>query len=260
MSQNNQAKSLTARALLSRKGFREQIAEVMPKHCDPDRMSRVAIAALTKTPQLAQCTPESIFRCMMDLSALGLEPDGRRAYLIPYGKECTLVIGYKGKVALLKRTGYIKGTPFADVVKDNDAFEYSMCKVKKHNIDLRNDRGHTYAAYCIIEMSDGSEHHTVMSREEIEKIRMKAPSKNSDAWRNHWDEMAKKTVFNRAAKWIPWERDGERTDDIDRFEKSLDIEDQEYLFDGNEIDVTPEKTESPQDELDALADSISSNM
>src|SRR5690606_18079652 len=39
--------------------------------------------------------------------------------------------------------------------------------------------------------------------EEIEAIRRAAPSANSPAWKNHFGEMAKKTVFRRLAKMLP---------------------------------------------------------
>jgi len=34
----------------------------------------------------------------MNCSALGLEPDGRRAHLIPYGRDVQLIVDYKGIV------------------------------------------------------------------------------------------------------------------------------------------------------------------
>jgi recombination protein RecT len=42
-----------------------------------------------------------------------------------------------------------------------------------------------------------------MTAADVEKVRQKANSKDSPAWRYHWNEMARKTVFRRAAKWLP---------------------------------------------------------
>src|SRR3990167_6708687 len=73
------------RALLTGESFKAKIASALPKHLTADRMVRVACTAAQKTPKLLQCTPQSFLLAMLNLSAAGLEPDGRRAHLIPYG-------------------------------------------------------------------------------------------------------------------------------------------------------------------------------
>ncbi len=66
-----------------------------------ERMARMAIAAMSKAPKLRRCSPQSIASAMMTLSQLGLEPDGRRAHLIPFENrkagtvDCKLIIDYK---------------------------------------------------------------------------------------------------------------------------------------------------------------------
>jgi hypothetical protein len=49
---------------------------------------------------------------------------------------------------------------------------------------------------------NGSRQAVVMSLDEIEAIRRKSRSANDGPWVDHWNEMAKKTVFKRLAKWI----------------------------------------------------------
>lgn len=180
--------------------LREQIRLVLPKHCTAERMVRVALTALMRTPKLAGCTPESVMKCMLDLSALGLEPDGRRAHLIPYGNTCTLIIDYKGLVELARKNGevsYIR----ADVVCDKDVFTYVNGEVN-HAIDFRNDRGPMYAAYAVVTFKDGSKHSEVMVRSEIEAIRKRSKAGDDGPWVTDYNEMAKKTCFRRASKWI----------------------------------------------------------
>ena len=46
-----------------------------------------------------------MLKCLMDLSAMGLEPDGRRAHPSPAKGQCTLIIDYKGLVELIRRSG-----------------------------------------------------------------------------------------------------------------------------------------------------------
>ena len=217
-------RKLTIRDRLRDPAMIAEIGKAMPNHCKPERMARVAMTALTRTPKLADCTQESFFKCLLDLSALGLEPDGRRAYLIPYGTECTLVVGYQGLAELIHRAGYVSNI-HADIVCDNDEFDYDTGEVTKHKIDLRKPRGAMYAAYCIITYRDGSRKCEVMGMDDILSIRersqgyqaFKRGKTKSHPWETDFNEMAKKTVFRRASKWVPMSSEireaSERDDD-----------------------------------------------
>lgn len=189
------------RSLLTQDAMQQQFAAALPKHLTTERFCRVAITALSKTPKLQECTQASFFKCLLDLAAMGLEPDGRRAHLIPYGKEATLVIDYKGLVELVRRSGDVVKI-HADVVCENDTFEHSMGEVKVHTYDLRKDRGEPYAAYAQVTLRDGSVQAEIMSKADIEKIRAKSKAGKSGPWVDHWEEMAKKTAFRRLTKWL----------------------------------------------------------
>jgi len=195
------SKPTTLKGILASEAMQEQFAAALPKHLSPERFTRVAITALTRTPKLKDCTQESFFKTLLDLSAMGLEPDGRRAHLIPYGKECTLVVDYKGLVELVRRSGDVAKI-HADVVCDNDTFEHSMGEVTVHTYDLKKDRGEPYAAYAQVTLKDGSVQAEIMSKSDIEKIRGKSRAGKSGPWVDHWEEMAKKTAFRRLTKWL----------------------------------------------------------
>lgn len=196
------------KALLESDAFRAQIARVLPKHLTPDRMIRVAITSAMRTPKLLLCTSESLTGALLTLSQLGLEPDGRRAHLIPYENkkkgvyECQVIVDYKGLAELAMRSGLVSNI-HADVVRENDAFEYDRGDIKTHKIDFRKDRGPAYAFYAICRFRDGSEKADVMSLDEIEAIRLRSKSPNDGPWSTDPVEMAKKTVFRRLSKWLP---------------------------------------------------------
>ena len=80
----------TLRDLIQGKEFKAALAAVLPRAMRPDRFVRVALTAMMRTPDLADCSRESLFKCLLDLSSYGLEPDGRRAHLIPFknNKKC----------------------------------------------------------------------------------------------------------------------------------------------------------------------------
>lgn len=190
----------TVKGWLSSEYFRTQVSLCLPKHLTPDRFVRVALTSLTRIPKLADCTPESVIRCMMSCSELGIEPDGRRAHLIPFGKECTLIIDYKGLVELAKRSGDVSNI-HAQIVCEKDVFEYNTGEIV-HKIDFRTDRGAMYAAYAVITFKDGSRHTEVMNKAEIDAVRKRSRAGGNGPWVTDYNEMAKKTVFRRASKWV----------------------------------------------------------
>lgn len=210
----SQRGQLTIRERLSGEEFKAAIASILPKHVTPERMTRVAMTAITRTPKLADCDQASFFRCMMDLSQWGLEPDGRRAHLIPFENrkrgvtECQVIVDYKGLVELAYRSGTVASI-HADVVREGDEFAYSLGEVVEHvphfirrDADKPDKPGEVFAAYCHIKLRDGTTKSEVMSREEVEAIRKRSRAGQSGPWVTDWAEMAKKTAFRRASKWL----------------------------------------------------------
>jgi len=201
------SKAMTLRDKLNNPAQLQEIARALPKHMSADRMARVVLTQMSKTPKLSECEPASFFQCLMTLSQWGLEPDGRHAHLIPFENrkrgvvECQLIIDYKGFVQLALRTGNIASI-HCDSVCENDEFDYDCGEVLRHKIDFRKPRGEAYAFVCIIKMKDGSKKCEVMTRDEVDAIRKRSRSGQSGPWVTDFNEMAKKTVFRRASKWI----------------------------------------------------------
>lgn len=105
--------------------FKGEIARALPRHLNPDRMARIALTAFRRTPKLGDCDPRSVFAAVIQASQLGLEPDTLgRSYLIPYGRECQFVPGWKGLVDLVNRTG--NATVWTGAVFQGDEFEYAL--------------------------------------------------------------------------------------------------------------------------------------
>jgi recombination protein RecT len=69
-----------------------------------------------------------------------------------------------------------------------------------------------------VELDGGTVKTEVLSHEEIEGIRKRSRAGNNGPWVTDWCEMAKKTAFRRATKWLPLSaeiRDAfERDDDV----------------------------------------------
>lgn len=246
LTKGNGGQVKTVATLLTDDKFKEQLARALPAHMTADRMLRIITTATMRTPALFKCTQESFANCALNLSQFGLEPDGRRAHLIPYRNnkagttECTLIIDYKGLVELIMRSGLVSSI-HADVVCDADVFEYNMGEITKHVINFREPRGKAYAAYAACRMKDGTSKTEVMTVEEIERIRKRSRAGQSGPWVTDWNEMTKKTVFRRLSKWLPLS--AEYRDAVEK--------------DGDVLDVTPPRAagDAPAS-LDALAESL----
>lgn len=198
----------TLRQHLEGDAFRLAIAKALPRHLTPDRFIRVACTAITRTPKLADCDQTSFFNALLTLSQLGLEPDGRRAHLIPFNNtkrdcvECQLIVDYKGLAELAMRSGVVSNI-HADVVCENDDFDYDRGQLLKHRIDFRKPRGAVYAAYALCRFKDSSEKCEVLTRDEVESVRKRSRAGGNGPWVTDWNEMAKKTAFRRLSKWLP---------------------------------------------------------
>lgn len=210
------------RAMLASDRVKSQITLALPKHMTADRMVRVGLTALNKNPRLLDCTQESILSCFMQCSQYGLEPDGRHAHLIAYGTTCTLIIDYKGLVTLVRRSGEVNDI-YADVVCENDSFGFTKGRNRTltHTFDLRRPRGAVIGAYSYVVPKVGDDSFEIMSTDEIEGIRMRSRSPNAGPWKTDWNEMAKKTVFRRHSKWLPFSPD---VQDAINSESDLELE------------------------------------
>ncbi len=181
----------TLKSILNGDAMREQFARALPKHLSPERFCRIAITALSRTPKLQQCTQESLFKCLLELSAFGLEPDGRRAHLIPYGDQATLIIDYRGLAELAMRSGIIAKL-HTDIICDNDIFEYNLGEIVQHKIDWKHPRGEMYAAYAMAVTKEGAVFVQVLTKDEIDAIKKRSRSGSNGPWVTDYNEMAKK--------------------------------------------------------------------
>lgn len=186
--------------------FKKQLALAVPKHLNADRMARIAATEVRKNKALLNTEPTSFLGSVMQAAQLGLEPGSAlgQAYLVPYGNQCQLIIGYKGMIDLARRSGQVLSLN-AYAVREGDDFNFQLgLKPDIHHVpSLEADRIKkpiTYV-YAVATLKGGGYQFEVMSRAEVEAVRAKAKSKN--IWNSYFEEMAKKTVIRRLFKYLP---------------------------------------------------------
>ncbi|MCC2370050.1 recombination protein RecT [Bacillus cereus] len=204
----------TVEAYMKKMGPR--MAEVLPKHMDMDRMSRIALTTIRTNPTLLECTVPSLMGAVMQAVQLGLEPGLLgHCYLLPFNKnagtkqnpqwvkEVQFIIGYKGMIDLARRSGHIQSI-YAHAVYENDEFEYELgLHPKLTHKPSFGDRGKFIGAYAVAHFKDGGYQMEFMPESEIEKRRGRSKSKDFGPWKSDYEEMAKKTVVRSMFKYLP---------------------------------------------------------
>jgi recombination protein RecT len=185
-----------------------EIARVLPKHLDPDRLARIALTVLRKTPQLGNCTPESFLGALMTCAQLGLEPGvSNEAYLVPHRNkktnttECTLIIGYQGYAKLFWQHPLAKHLD-AQAVYENDEFDYQYgLEPRLVHKPALGARGKVIAYYAVASLQGGGSAFIVMSPEDVRRIRGSAGPSGQIADPMQW--MEKKTALRQLFKLMP---------------------------------------------------------
>lgn len=227
-----------------------QIRKALPSVITPERFTRMVLTALSSTPKLQTCTPQSFLGAMMQAAQLGVEPNTPlgQAYLIPYGNVCQFQLGYKGLIDLAYRSGEVSSIQAHEVhERDEFSFEYGLEPKLKH-IPAKNDRGPVIYYYAVLKLKNGGVGFEVMSREDVETFaRKKSKAYNNGPWKTDFDEMAKKTVLKKVLKYAPLKTEFARAVATDETVKSTlsdhmaDEPNEMYTTIDNEPEAAPEE-------------------
>lgn len=195
-------------SLLKRMG--PEMGAALPKHMTPERLVRIATTVMRRTPALANTDQASFLGAVMTCAQLGLEPGPTgQAYLVPYGKECTFILGYKGMLELARRSGQVE-TIYAEPVYKLDTFSYSkgLDPTIEHvpydgpieEGSVENPLTHVYA---VAKYKDGGFNFVVLTKARVDAIRKRSKASDRGPWVTDYVAMALKTAIRRLATWMP---------------------------------------------------------
>ncbi len=205
-------------AFLRSEKVTRRIEEVCSGSLTAETVQYIYASKIAGSQALLNCTFESVCSALLDATALGLTPVLGRVYLVPFGNQCKLMIGYQGLIDLAARHGIVV---LADAVFEGETFEwehglnprlYHVPSLECRSAKSDKRVASVVAAYCVTAYPANGivpERRTfvVMSRQEIEDVRRCSKNSESDIWKTHFIEMAKKTVIRRAAKLWPLPED-----------------------------------------------------
>jgi recombination protein RecT len=229
--------------LLDAPDTKKKFEHVLSGFITPEKMLRLCINAVRKTPRLLDCDPYTVFGAMMTAASLDLEPNTvlQQAFLIPYGKsmprkdengnnvkdaktgkwiwdkhfECNFQIGYRGFVDLAYRSPRLVKLE-AEAIHANDKFEHQKGSESfLRYVKKLNDRGELIGAFCY--MKAQSEHgatadiSAVLPLDELQKIRSRSETYRSLTKAVDEAEEGKKRSAAEGkladTPWVLWEDD-----------------------------------------------------
>lgn len=239
---------------------KQGIAAVAGRFLTPDRMLRLCVMAVKKTPKLAACDPTTVLGAMMTSAALGLEPNTvqQQAFLIPYKTrrknpstgqwvdvlECQFQIGYRGFVTLAYRTPRLKGL-MAEAIHKGDHFKHRLgsgtfLEFEKALVD----RGEMIGAFSYAQLDGGQEVACVLPLDEVLKIRSRSETYRTlvravEAAQNESERQKAETKLAETP-WVLWEDDMAAKSAIKKHAKMLPIASNDALAVAAEIDARGE--------------------
>jgi len=204
-----------------------EIAKMLPKHLNAERLLKVAQIAATTTPDLAKCDVASLVGAIGQCAQMGLEPNTvlGHAYLVPFNTKrkdasggerwvnsVQVIIGYKGLIDLARRSGQIVSIAAHEVCQaDKFDLVYGLDEKLNHTPAM-GDRGEVIGFYAVAKLKDGGHCFEFMSRHQVEAIRdgsqgyqraKKLGKESAHPWSAHFVEMGRKTAIRRLAKFLP---------------------------------------------------------
>lgn len=217
--------------------YDDNFKKVIPSYVNIERMYQIIETEVTKNSSLLRCSKQSILNSVYEACWFGLEPSSITGHgsLVPFGKTCTFLIGYKGIVELAHRAGH---TIWAYPVYENDPVfkcRFGTDPCIDHEPLQHGNKGNLIGAYAVADLGVGKPRKFhYMS---IEDLRYHSKySKNLNMWKQHPEAMCLKTVIRMLGKTLsvtPVKTKGLKPTDVDRFSMATKVSDDNtgYLVD-----------------------------
>lgn len=189
-----------------------QIKDALPRiGVTPDALARAAYSQILKNPVLLDCDKGSLMKAIIEAAQLGLTFNLGRAYLVPYRNnkanrtDVQLIPGYLGLLDIARRSGEIASVS-ARAVYEGDAFSYRFGLEKdelNHDPLTEPDPKRLTHVYAIVRFKSGGYQVVVMTRKQVEAVRLRSKAKDSGPWVTDYEAMSIKTVLKRVLKLCP---------------------------------------------------------
>ena len=201
-----------------------------------------AVATLPTVKGITNVSADSIKKTLFDMVVQGLSPAKTQVYFIAYGNQLQMQHSYFGTQQVLKRLKDIDDIQ-AYIVRKDEQFDVDYdddggLVVVAHHTDFMKLDNEIVGAYAVITKADGTKQYEVMTKKQIDISWGQARTTN--VHKKFPEEMAKRTVINRAAKNII-----NTSSDDDNLIAAINGTTANEFGDDPK-DVTPQKVEKPK--------------
>lgn len=250
MYQPTNAKQITS-AVAERLDTLKDEGLALPAHYNAQNALKAAYLRLQTVkdrqgrPALTVCTEPSIANALLDMAIQGLSPAKNQCYFIVYGNELQMQRSYFGTIAALKRLDSIEDID-AQVIHQGDEFEIGADEtghiiVTKFKPSFANLDKPIKGAFAFIKLTNGRIAYTVMTKAQIDVSWSQSRNRQNRVQEKFSDEMAKRTVLNRAAKMFI-----NTSDDSDLLTGSINAATEAEYEEPKDVTATTEEESSTQ--------------
>lgn len=218
--------------------LKPEFAKTLPKHIEADAFARIVRTAIQLNPDLATCSPRSLFAACMKAASDGLILDGREAALVirkvkiakdpdRWERQAIYQPMVQGLMKLARNSGAVASL-IAHVVYENDSFEYVLGddeRIEHKPAPFTKDRGKPIAVYAIAKMKDGTVVREVMRGADVLRIGNQGQNayQYDPAKGANFAEWWRKTAIRRITKYMP-----RSSDDIGRLHEAAERLDDDF--------------------------------
>ena len=191
----------TVSALLQNEKTKHRLDEILGKRSSTFATSILQI--VNSNASLQKCDPQSILNAALVATTLDLPINNQLglAYIVPYGAQATIQLGYRAYIQLAQRSGQFKTINVTEVkegeISDNNRLTGEI--VFEWNNTAERSKLATIGFVAYFELLNGYKHTLYMSKEEVD-IHAKKYSQTfkkfgSGLWKDEYVSMGKKTVL-----------------------------------------------------------------
>jgi recombination protein RecT len=203
-----QKKSTLPPAVLeSLQALTPRFPDLLPQDITTEQFRAALWLELTGRPTLSECTPASLRECAVKAATYGLLP-GRDVHFLPFRTRgrltATYVPNYQGIILALERSGKVRRA-FAHPVHEGDEWGFDLFAdrpVHKPAVTLGKAQGKELFYYGAIMFKDGTCAFEVVTLDDLENLKRRAPSHEDGPWVTDRVMMNRKSAIKRVAKYV----------------------------------------------------------
>lgn len=219
-------KTMSIQALVHNDEFLAKAEDVLGQGTQ-QFMSSV-LSLVNSDEAIRKCDPIKLYNCCLMAASVKLPFNKSlgQAYIIPYGNDVQLQIGWKGFVQLAQRTGQYRTINCTDVregeIKERNYLTGDITFEWLPEAERQKAKVIGYCAY--FELVNGYRQTLYMSKEDLEahgKKYSQTYKKGFGVWKDDFDSMARKTVLKQIlSKYGPLSIDMQKAIEYDQMDSN----------------------------------------